>query len=126
MPALQSGDLATVTISRMESELSWYSHLSADDRSWVNLVAQKGIANFVEWLEDPRKKKKVSSDVFGSAPQALTRSINLEQTVELVRLTISVVEEFAATLENARDIQLGVLEYSREIAFATALVYARS
>ena len=108
--ALQSGDLATVAISRMESELSWYSHLSADDRSWVNLVAQKGIANFVEWLEDPRKKKKVSSDVFGSAPQALTRSINLEQTVELVRLTISVVEEFAATLENARDIQLGVLE----------------
>lgn len=126
LPALQSGDLATVAISRMESELSWYSHLSADDRSWVNLVAQKGIANFVEWLEDPRKKKKVSPDVFGSAPQALTRSINLEQTVELVRLTISVVEEFAATLENARDIQVGVLEYSREIAFATALVYARA
>ena len=123
-PELKSGDLATLAIRRMESDLPWYRLLKADERSWVNLVAQRGISDFLEWLADPSEHRKIASDVFGSAPQELTRSITLEQTVDLVRLTIAVVEEFVANLDDS--IKFAILKYSREIAFATALVYARA
>ena len=116
-PELKSGDLATLAIRRMESDLPWYRLLKADERSWVNLVAQRGISDFLEWLADPSEHRKIASDVFGSAPQELTRSITLEQTVDLVRLTIAVVEEFVANLDDS--IKFAILKYSREIAFAT-------
>ncbi|HZY74764.1 MAG TPA: helix-turn-helix domain-containing protein, partial [Jatrophihabitantaceae bacterium] len=59
----------------------------------------------------------------------LARVISLEQTVQLVRVAVEVVEEsveeFAtpATVPWARE---AVLRYSREIAFAAAGVYARA
>ena len=80
-PELKSGDLATLAIRRMESDLPWYRLLKADERSWVNLVAQRGISDFLEWLADPSEHRKIASDVFGSAPQELTRSITLEQKI---------------------------------------------
>ena len=48
-----TGTLATAASARMESELPWYAAMSAEDRSWVNLVAQAGIAAFVQWFKDP-------------------------------------------------------------------------
>jgi hypothetical protein len=114
--ARKTGDLATAAIARMEAELPWYSALRAEDRSWVNLVAQRGIAAFVEWFAHPGERPQVTSGVFGNAPRELTRSITLEQTVELVRLTISIVESHVADLKI----------YSREIAFAIAVVYAKA
>jgi len=129
--ARKTGDLATAAISRMEEELPWYSALRAEDRSWVNLVAQRGIAAFVEWFAHPGERPEVSSGVFGNAPRELTRSITLEQTVELVRLTISIVESHVADLktlndESATDVERAILVYSREIAFAIAVVYAKA
>lgn len=129
--ARKTGDLATAAISRMEEELPWYSALRAEDRSWVNLVAQRGIAAFVEWFAHPGERPEVSSGVFGNAPRELTRSITLEQTVELVRLTISIVESHVADLktlndESATDVERAILAYSREIAFAIAIVYAKA
>ena len=38
-----SGDLASAAIRRMEASHEWYRALSAEDRSWVGLVAQAGI-----------------------------------------------------------------------------------
>ena len=37
----------------MESRHDWYRALSAEDRSWVGLVAQAGIAGFLAWYRDP-------------------------------------------------------------------------
>lgn len=125
----RTGTLATAAIERMERTLPWYGGMAAEHRSWVNLVAQAGIAAFVEWYREPEGRQALSADVFGTAPQALARAVTLQQTVELVRLVILVVEEhideLAAPGEEAA-LREGVLRYSREVAFAAAEVYARA
>ncbi len=124
-----SGKLAAAAISRMDQQLSWYRAMPPENRSWIGLVAQAGIAAFTEWFRHPDAPQAISTDVFGTAPRELTRAITLRQTVEMVRTTIEVVEsaieELAApggewALRNA------ILVYAREIAFATAQVYAQA
>lgn len=122
-----SGALATRSVARMDEELVWFRRLPADQRSWVTLVAQAGIASFVAWLRAPDDATRLTGDVFGTAPRELTRRVSLRQTVELVRQTIAVVEEQVPALAVAGDGQAvvdAVLRFSREIAFAAALVYA--
>jgi DNA-binding PucR family transcriptional regulator len=71
----------------------------------------------------------VTADVFGTAPRELTRAISLEQTVEMVRVAIEVVEQSVTEVVDERDVAAvreGVLRYSREVAFAAAEVYARA
>lgn len=125
-----TGALATAASARMEAELPWYAAMSAEDRSWVNLVAQAGIAAFVGWFKDPDGSRAITADVFGTAPRELVRAVSLQQTVDLVRTTIKVVEErvdeLAATPEDVVWLRESMLLYSREIAFAAAEVYARA
>jgi sugar diacid utilization regulator len=87
------GTLASAAITRMDEVLPWYRAMPAENRSWVNLVAQAGVAAFVEWFRAPETPQGISADVFGTAPRELTRSVTLQQTVELVRVVIAVVEE---------------------------------
>ncbi|MFL6115401.1 MAG: PucR family transcriptional regulator, partial [Catenulispora sp.] len=87
------GALTGVAIQRMEERLAWYRAMPPDNRSWIGLVVQAGIAAFVEWFRNPQDRAAISADVFGTAPRELTRSVTLRQTVELVRTTIEVVEE---------------------------------
>ena len=47
------GALATAAIARMDEVLPWYRAMPAENRSWVNLVAQAGVAAFVEWFRQP-------------------------------------------------------------------------
>ncbi|MFE7592823.1 PucR family transcriptional regulator [Kitasatospora sp. NPDC057512] len=124
-----SGKLATAAISRMDDQLGWYRRMPPEHRSWIGLVAQAGIAAFTEWYRHPESAKAISTDVFGTAPRELTRAITLRQTVELIRTTIEVmeeaIEEVAAPGDEA-DMRESVLVYAREIAFATAQVYAQA
>jgi sugar diacid utilization regulator len=63
------------------------------------------------------------------APQALAGVVSLQQTVEMVRLTIEVVEENVVESVGERDapaVREGIVRYAREVAFATAEVYARA
>jgi hypothetical protein len=123
-----AGDFPAVALARMNAKLPWYRAMPADSKSWVGLVVQAGVTAFVSWFRDP-SQPPVATDVFGQAPRELARTITLQQTVELVRSTIAVVEEWA---ENLADDDLrarlreGVLTYSREIAFAAADVYAQA
>jgi hypothetical protein len=122
-----SGALATRSVARMDDELVWFRQLPADQRSWVTLVAQAGIASFVEWLRSPDEVLRLTGEVFGTAPRELARRVSLQQTVELVRTTIAVVEEHVPGLASPGDEQAvadAVLRFSREIAFAAAGVYA--
>ena len=48
----QAGALSTAAVRRLEADLDWYRALSAQDRSWIGLVAQAGVAAFVGWLRD--------------------------------------------------------------------------
>ena len=111
----------------METHHDWYRDLSAEDRSWVGLVAQAGIANFIAWYRDPGDTPQVSVDVFGMAPRELTRSISLVQTLDLARSVVDVVEddvEHLAAPGEEQSLREAVLRYSREIAFGAAQVYA--
>jgi hypothetical protein len=122
-------ELSAAAILRMDESLPWYRRMAAENRSWVNLVAQAGIAQFVEWFRQPGAKGTISADVFGIAPRELARVVTLQQTVELVRVVLQVVEERIddiAAPGAATQLREGVLRYSREVAFAAARVYAQA
>jgi DNA-binding PucR family transcriptional regulator len=124
-----TGALASAAIGRMDEELPWYQAMPPENRSWVGLVAQAGIAAFTEWYRHPNSPERISADVFGTAPRDLARAVTLQQTVEMVRITIAVVEERIEALASPGDeatLREGVLRYSREIAFAAAQVYAQA
>ncbi|MEP6696226.1 MAG: helix-turn-helix domain-containing protein [Pseudonocardiales bacterium] len=122
-----SGALATQSVARMDDALPWFRSMPADQRSWVMLVAQAGIAAFVQWLRQPERDPEITYGVFGAAPRELARSVTLQRAVALVRVTIEVVESqvehLAAPGEEAA-LREAVLRYSREVAFAAAQVYA--
>lgn len=125
-----TGSLANAAIGRMEQKFAWYRNMPPENRSWVGLVAQAGIAAFTEWFRHPDQRSAVSADVFGTAPRELTRAVSLQQTVQMVRTTIEVVEdrieELAEGTAAEQMLREGMLRYSREIAFATAQVYAQA
>jgi hypothetical protein len=127
-----AGALATASVARMDETLPWFRELPADQRSWVMLVAQAGVQSLVEWLRrgaGGNRNHEVSDEIFDAAPRALARSISLQQTVQLIKVTIDVTEEhvprLAAPGEQAA-LQAAVLRFSREVAFAAARVYARA
>jgi hypothetical protein len=120
-------------MARMETEMTWFRDLSAEDRSWVGLIVQAGIRGFVDWYrhegDHPLGGSALAASVFGAAPRALAGVINLQQTVDLVRLSIEVVESNIDTIldpVDAPEVHAAVLRYAREVAFATAEVYARA
>jgi len=123
------GRLSATTLKELDSSLPWYRRLSADERSALGLVAQNGIAAFVSWYQRPSSPSWVLSDVFGTAPTELTRSISLQRALQLIRIVVQVVEdhvpELAPKAEQAA-LREAVLRYSREVAFAAADVYARA
>lgn len=123
----KGGDLATAATQRLEANHDWYTTLSAEERSWVALVAQAGISNFIEWLEGVEPAD--ARTTFGAAPRELTRTISLAQTLELARSVVDVVEERVEDLArpgDVTDLHIAVLRYSREIAFGAAQVYAHA
>ena len=120
-------------MARMETEMLWFRDLSAEDRSWVGMIVQAGIRGFVDWYrhegDHPLGGSALAASVFGAAPRALAGVINLQQTVDLVRLSIEVVENNIDAImdpADAPEVHAAVLRYAREVAFATAEVYARA
>ena len=122
-------DLARAATAEMVKHHPWFRALSAEDRSWVGLVAQAGIAAFLAWFRQPGGQLAISADVFGTAPRELTRSVTLRQTLDLVRTVVGVVEDRVDQMAAPGDepaVREAVLRYSREIAFAAAEVYAQA
>ncbi|MEJ3403212.1 helix-turn-helix domain-containing protein [Rathayibacter sp. YIM 133350] len=119
-----SGELSTATLKRLEDTLPWYGQMPPGRRSAVGLVAQAGITSFISWYENPSSTPWIAADVFGAAPRELLRSVSLQQTLQLIRVVVEVVED--RVKGGAEDLREAVLLYSREIAFASADVYARA
>ena len=122
-----AGELSTLASQRMEEHLRWYRDLSAEERSQVGLVAQAGISQFIAWFHQEESHPPSAISIFANAPQELTRSVSLRQTLDLVRTVVDVVESRVEGLAAPGDEQLlreSVLRFSREIAFAAAEVYA--
>jgi hypothetical protein len=87
-----SGELSTATLKRLDDTLPWYGDMPPGRRSAVGLVAQAGITSFISWFEDPKSTPWIAADVFGAAPRELLRSVSLQQTLQLIRITVEVVE----------------------------------
>jgi len=123
-----AGAMSTAAVSRMEHELTWVTQLSAQERSWIGLIVQAGIKAFVDWFREPDKHPTLRAEVFGAAPQTFAGVISLQQTVELVRLSIEVVEQSVPEVvgdADADQVLRAIDSYAREVAFAAAEVYAR-
>jgi hypothetical protein len=124
-----SGALGTAAIAAMDERLPWFRKMSAENRSWLGLVAQAGIAAFVDWIKHPERSRPAATEVFGTAPRELARAVRLQHAVEMVRVIIDVVEGEADALAapgTEAELHEAVLIYSREIAFSAAQVYART
>jgi hypothetical protein len=122
-----SGAIATRAVARMDDDLPWFRTMPADQRSWVMLVAQAGIASLVEWCRNPGRPPRLTGEVFGAAPRDLVRAVPLKQTVDLVKLTVEVMDDHVESVAEPGDVvalRVAVLQFSREVAFATAHVYA--
>ena len=118
------GELSTTTIKRLDATLPWYGDMPPGRRSAVGLVAQAGIKSFIQWYDDPTTTTWIAADVFGSAPRELLRSVSLQQTLQLIRVVVEVVEDRVKGSDPS--LREAMLLYSREIAFAAADVYARA
>lgn len=127
--AARTSAMTTATLAEMSTRHSWFRELSAEERSWISIVARSGIDGFVTWFTDDQADPYSPTDVFDVAPASMTRKISLHQTVDLVRTTIDVVEDQIATQMPRGDrgvLTNAIAHYSREVAFAAAEVYARA
>jgi hypothetical protein len=119
-----AGEIATTTLARLDQTLPWYRQMPASRRSAVGLVAQAGITSFLSWYENPKSQPWVAADVFSTAPRELLRSISLQETLQLIRVVVQVVED--RVIQEHSELREAVLLYSREIAFSAADVYAKA
>jgi PucR C-terminal helix-turn-helix domain/GGDEF-like domain len=113
----------------MEETLPWFATMPPQPRSLVGLIIQAGIRGFADWLRSPGAGNRITADVFAVAPSELASVVSLEQTVELVRIAVEVTEEAVDELAAPTMrtwLREATLRYSREIAFAAAVVYARA
>jgi len=123
-----SGRLSTQAVHAMQERLPFFASLEASQRASVQLVVQASVVNFVEWMRDPSSEVGYTAKAFELVPQDLTRRIALAQTVEMVRVTMEFFEEvvpmLARTEEQLTALTVGILRYSRDLAFAAATAYA--
>ncbi len=123
-----SGRLATQAVTAMQERLPFFADLEASQRASVALVVQTAVVNFVEWMQDPHSNVSYTARAFELVPQDLTRRIALRHSVDMVRVTMEFFEEVVPML--ARDEQqltaltVGILKYSRDLAFTAASSYA--
>jgi DNA-binding PucR family transcriptional regulator len=123
-----SGRLATDAVHVMGDRLPFFAELEASQRASVQLVVQTALVNFAEWMREPTGDVGYTAEAFALVPQELTRRIALRQTVDMVRVTMEhfedVVPMLARNAEQMTALTVGILRYSRNLAFAAASGYA--
>ena len=112
----------------MGDRLPFFGDLEASQRASVQLVVQAALVNFAEWMRNPLGDVGYTAEAFALVPQELTRRIALRQTVDMVRVTMEHFEEVVPLLarndEQMTALTVGILRYSRNLAFAAASGYA--
>ncbi len=125
--AAAAPEVTTAALAEIDQRHDWFAELDAEHRSWVSLVARAGIDGFVAWFAGDANELD-PSHIFDAAPRALMRRISLHQTVDLVKTTIDTVEAHIESMPRGDrpTLNLAIMQYSREVAFAAAEVYARA
>ncbi|OBF16743.1 PucR family transcriptional regulator [Mycobacterium sp. ACS4331] len=123
-----SGRMATDAVQAMQERLPFFAELEASQRASVQLVVQTAVVNFAEWLNDPDSDVGYTAEAFALVPQDLARRIALRQTVDMVRVAMEHFEQVMPLLarndEQTTALTIGILRYSRNLAFAAAKAYA--
>jgi DNA-binding PucR family transcriptional regulator len=123
-----SGRFSTQAVSAMQERLPFFAELEASQRASVALVVQTAVANFVEWMTDPHSNVNYTARAFELMPQDLTRRMPLRHSVDMVRVFMEYFEEVAPLLtrdeEQLTALTVGILKYSRDLAFSAATAYA--
>jgi DNA-binding PucR family transcriptional regulator len=123
-----SGRFSTQAVSAMQERLPFFAELEASQRASVALVVQTAVANFVEWMTDPHSDVNYTARAFELMPQDLTRRIALRHSVDMMRVTLEYFEEVAPLLTRSEEqltaLTVGILKYSRDLAFSAATAYA--
>ena len=124
------GALTQASLARMEREMPWVNDLPAEHRASIGLVLQAGYNSFIAWYHNPdQPAPPLAAKVFGSAPRSFAGVISLQQTVAMIRLSIEVAETdltAAVAPEHQAEVRMSILRYGRELAFATADIYAHA
>ena len=122
-----SAEMTMAALADMGRNHPWFVELDAEHRSWISLVVRAGVDGFVDWFAD--RPSGGPTNIFAAAPRALMRRISLQHTVELIRTTVTTVEEQIRLLMPPSDrtyLETAIILYSREVAFDAAEVYARA
>jgi len=123
-----SGRLATQAVAAMQERLPFFADLEASQRASVALVVQSAVVNFVEWMQDPRSNVSYTARAFELVPEDLARRIALRHSVDFARVTMEFFEEVVPMLagsdEQLTALTVGILKYSRDLAFTAATAYA--
>src|SRR6201987_1358841 len=123
-----SGRFSTEAVTVMQDRLPFCAELEASQRASLALVVQTAVANFVEWMTDPHSNVNYTARAFELMPQDLTRRMPLRHSVDMIRVTLEFFEEVAPLLarsdEQLTALTVGILKYSRALAFRTAPAYA--
>jgi DNA-binding PucR family transcriptional regulator len=123
-----SGRLSTEAVNVMQERLPFFAELEASQRASLALVVQTAVVNFVEWMADPGSNVNYTARAFELMPQDLTRRISLRHSVDMLRVTMEYFEEAAPLLarsdEQLTALTMGILKYSRDLAFSAATAHA--
>lgn len=120
---------ATLIVSKLEESEPWFKAADPNHRAWLTLITQRGINAFADWLNDIPNQFSTASFFENEAPRDLALSINFEQIVSVTQKIFSYVESELINLLDENEklvVQVQLLRFSRDVAFATALAYARA
>ncbi|MCI1914810.1 MAG: helix-turn-helix domain-containing protein [Bifidobacteriaceae bacterium] len=134
--------LIEIANEQLGKELPWYKRLPDSENSTLNEIIRAALEDFLSWSTDfmaavesgqdsedaALAQRKVATDsIFFIAPLEFTKSINLQQTLQVTRVVVDVLERnvsLLATRGQETQIRHALLYYSREVAFSAASVYA--
>src|ERR1700755_3023001 len=123
-----SGRFSTEAVTVLQDRLPFFAELEASQRASVALVVQTAVASFVEWMTDPHSNVNYTARAFELMPQDLTRRMPLRHSVDMLRVTMEYFEEVAPVLtrdeEQLTALTVGIMKYSRDLAFSAATAYA--
>ena len=112
----------------MQDRLPFFAELEASQRASLALVVQTAVATTVEWMTDPHSNVNYTARAFELMPQDLTRRMPLRHSVDMLRVTMEFFEEVAPVLtrdeEQLTALTVGIMKYSRDLAFSAATAYA--
>jgi len=128
-----AGRLSTAALARVDAEHEWFASMTADERSWIGLIAQTGIAALADRLArggvDSTASQSAIANVLSGAPRDLVRALTLEQSVAISRAVVDEVEASVPDLAAPGDeaaLSNEVLRFARDVAFFSAEAFARA